>query len=121
MRLPLLILAAVGTTRHGSHGCYIAGTDSGVCDVRVRDEPEYAAAEMPFCGPVIAGHYTPCVPEQKPIAPDRNFNQEGRWVNHTTLTKDQVGRRRRYSHGAATHTSEPALQVRESPQLMWFR
>mmetsp|Transcript_45493 Transcript_45493/g.58338 ORF Transcript_45493/g.58338 Transcript_45493/m.58338 type:complete len:120 (+) Transcript_45493:81-440(+) len=71
-----------------SYGCYIQGTDSGTCDARLSSEPDYKKLEMPFCGPII--DYTPCVPEQKAVNPDRNFNQDGRWANHTTLTKDRV-------------------------------
>mmetsp|Transcript_45492 Transcript_45492/g.58336 ORF Transcript_45492/g.58336 Transcript_45492/m.58336 type:complete len:253 (+) Transcript_45492:81-839(+) len=70
-----------------SYGCYIQGTDSGTCDARLSSEPDYKKLEMPFCGPII--DYTPCVPEQKAVNPDRNFNQDGRWANHTTLTKDR--------------------------------
>ena len=72
-----------------SYGCYISGSDTGVCDQRIKEEPDYRALEMPFCGSVVAPYY-PCVPERKPIPPDRKFNQDGRWVNHTTLTKDRV-------------------------------
>lgn len=68
--------------------CFIQGTDSGTCDDRITSEPDYKKLEMPFCGSVV--DYTPCVPTQKPIDPDRKFNQDGRWANHTTLTKDQV-------------------------------
>jgi hypothetical protein len=71
-----------------SYACFIQGTDSGVCDTRLQAEPDYKKLEMPFCGPII--DYTPCVPEYKKVEPDRNFNQDGRWANHTTLTKDRV-------------------------------
>jgi hypothetical protein len=52
------------------------------------EESEYRAVEMPFCGSVV--DYPACVPEQKPIPPDRKFHRDGRWVNHTTPTKDEV-------------------------------
>lgn len=51
------------------------------------EEPEYRRIEMPFCGSVVS--YPACVPEQKPVEPDRKFHRDGRWVNHTTLTKDK--------------------------------
>lgn len=67
--------------------CYLSGSDTGVCDNKISEIAEYKMAEMPFCASAIK--YTPCVPEQKPVPPDRNFNRDGRWVNHTTLTKDR--------------------------------
>jgi hypothetical protein len=82
------LVASIYLSSQASQGCYISGSDTGVCDSRIEEEPEYKGFEMPFCGPVIT--YTPCVPEQKPLAPDRKFNREGRWINHTTLTKDKV-------------------------------
>jgi len=86
--LQLLLAMLCVTLPEKSHGCYIQGSDTGVCDYRIKLEPDYMKVEMPFCGPVV--QYNPCVPERKPIPPDRNFNKEGRWVNHTTLTKDRV-------------------------------
>eukprot|EP00613_Pedinella_sp_CCMP2098_P000472 CAMPEP_0171636428 /NCGR_PEP_ID=MMETSP0990-20121206/27402_1 /TAXON_ID=483369 /ORGANISM="non described non described, Strain CCMP2098" /LENGTH=260 /DNA_ID=CAMNT_0012208553 /DNA_START=49 /DNA_END=831 /DNA_ORIENTATION=+ len=68
-------------------GCYIQGSDTGFCDRRLMEESEYRAQEMPFCGPVV--NYPACVPEAKPVKPDRKFNRDGRWLNHTTSTKDQ--------------------------------
>lgn len=74
--------------RSATFGCYIQGSDTGVCDRRLMEESEYRAVEMPFCGSVV--DYPACVPEQKPIPPDRKFHRDGRWVNHTTPTKDEV-------------------------------
>ena len=83
----LLMLSSI----RGSDTCYIHGTDSGVCteDLTVFDP----AIELPFCGTVIS--YSACVPNtlegvggSSPVKPDRLFNRDGRFLNHTARTKD---------------------------------
>ena len=84
----LLMLSSI----RGSDTCYIHGTDSGVCteDLTVFDP----AIELPFCGTVIS--YSACVPNtlegvggSSPVKPDRLFNRDGRFLNHTARTKDE--------------------------------
>ena len=77
-----LTLASLLTSR----ACYIQGTDSGTCDSDLKTDADYRSANMPFCGSVV--NYKACVPEARSVDSDRHF-PDGRWYNHTILTKDK--------------------------------
>ena len=82
--MTLLLVASTWVSK----GCYISGSDTGFCDTDIKSDAVYRGINMPFCGSVV--DYVPCVPEPKYIEPDRKFNRDGRWGNHTTITKDKV-------------------------------
>lgn len=84
----LLVLALAALLMDGpplASACFIHGQDSGFCTTQTLDA-RYRAASMPFCAKYIK--YPACLPMEQKIPPSRSWPQ-GRWFNHTTLTKDQ--------------------------------
>lgn len=81
----LCIVALVFKTLARVDGCYIQGTDSGICDSDLYDDIDVREANMPFCYKYV--DYIPCVPQEKTLDPSRDY-PSGRWYNYTVLTKD---------------------------------
>jgi hypothetical protein len=74
--------------------CYLWGTDSGVCTLLTFD-PVWKLENMPFCSGVVS--YSACIPKYQKLPATRDF-PDGRWFNHTTLTKDTWVRESALSH-----------------------
>lgn len=71
-------------TISGVHACYLWGTDSGYCSTETLDSI-WRAENMPYCGNRVV--YPACLPKPQTMPPSREF-PDGRWFNHTVLTKD---------------------------------
>lgn len=66
------------------NGCYIHGTDSGVCSEDGLDKV-YRDQHLQFCADKI--NYPVCLPKIQTLPPSR-MHESGRWSNYTIETKD---------------------------------
>lgn len=67
------------------HGCNIWGHDTGFCSDETLDAL-WRADKMPWCQYAVL--YPACLPKEQTLPPSREF-PDGRWFNHTVLTKDR--------------------------------
>lgn len=79
----VLILILLFETEN-SYACYIWGTESGECSLLPYDAV-WRSENMPFCFGAVA--YPACLPKYQNLPPTRDF-PDGRWYNHTVMTKD---------------------------------
>ena len=65
-------------------GCYLHGTDSGVCTLNTLD-PIWRSTYMPYCFDAVV--YPACIPKYNVLPPSREF-PDGRWHNNSVQNKD---------------------------------
>lgn len=68
-----------------AYSCNLWGHDTGICSEEPLD-PMWRITNLPWCQYAIL--YPACLPREQFLPESREF-PEGRWKNHTTLTKDR--------------------------------
>lgn len=68
-----------------AQGCNIWGHDTGYCSELPLD-PLWRMENLPWCQYAVL--YPACLPKEQTLPPSREF-PDGRWFNHTTITKDR--------------------------------
>lgn len=81
----LFVFLSAAMGRFFVQACNLWGHDTGYCSELPLD-PLWRMENLPWCQYAIL--YPACLPKEQTLPPSREF-PDGRWFNHTTITKDR--------------------------------